>query len=91
MTFTFRHRSELLTGNDVLKRLRTRLPGPMRTATLDTPLVDLPIDSLDTVELLCLIDDEFDVRLEQRQFVELRTVGELAEVVAHMTMRGDKS
>jgi acyl carrier protein len=74
--------SSPLTGEDVLRRLRSRLPGPMRAAGTDTLLADLPIDSLDTVELLCLIDDEFGVRFEQGQFQGFRTVGDLTDVVA---------
>jgi acyl carrier protein len=74
-----------VTGDEVLERLRARLPGPMRTARTDTLLIDLPIDSLDTVELLCLIDDEFGVRFEEGQFQGFRTVGDLADVVARST------
>jgi hypothetical protein len=81
------HPPETLTGTDVLERLRARLPGPMRGARLETPIGDLPIDSLDTVELLCLIDEEFGVRFEQGEFQELQTVGELAGAVA----RGSRS
>ena len=51
----------------------------------DTQLADLSIDSLDVVELLCLIDEEFDVRLEQGRFEELGTVGNLAETIARAT------
>jgi acyl carrier protein len=75
-------RSDGLTGEDVLERLRTRFPGPLRGATADTPLANLPMDSLDVVELLCLIDDEFGVRVGQTQFQEVQTVGELAAVIA---------
>jgi acyl carrier protein len=75
-------RAALVTGEDVLERLRTRLPGPLCGARADTPLADLPIDSLDTVELLCLIDDEFGVRFEQEQYQQMRTVGDLAGFVA---------
>ena len=82
MWLTHSHRSDRLTGNEVLNRLRSRLPGPMCGASAETLLTDLPIDSLDTVELLCLIDDEFGVRFEQGQFQGFRTVGDLADVVA---------
>ena len=83
MKRTMPQASEQLTGDAVLRRLRAKLPGPLRAAGLETPLTDLPIDSLDTVELLCLIDEEFGVRFEQGQFQGFRTVGELADVVAH--------
>jgi len=73
---------EATTGSDVLARLRTRLPGPLRTARAETPLAELPIDSLDLVELLCLIEDEFGVRLDEETFARLRTVDDLAAAVA---------
>ena len=79
-------RLEPLNGDDVLGRLRGRLPGPMRGATLDTALADLPLDSLDVVDLLCLVDDEFGVRFDQGTFAEFRTVGDLADVVARAAL-----
>jgi acyl carrier protein len=91
MTFTLRRQPELLTGTQVLERLRRRLPGPMRSAQIDTLLTDLPIDSLDTVELLCLIDDEFHVRLGESEFQSFRTVGDLANVVARTAAPGAQS
>jgi acyl carrier protein len=90
MLVKLRHHSEPLTQDGVLIRLRQRLPGPLRAAAADTLLTDLPIDSLDTVELLCLIDEEFGVRFEQRLFQELRTVGDLADVVARTVRSGDQ-
>ena len=97
MTFTLRRSvssagstsgPEPLSGSDVLDRLRDRLPASMRVARADTLLCDLPIDSLDTVELLCLIDDEFRVRLGEGTFQSLRTVGDLANEVARCAARG---
>jgi acyl carrier protein len=73
---------DALTGPDVLNRLRIRLPGPMRGAELDTLLSDLPLDSLDMVELLCLIDDEFGLRFEEGELQRFRTVGHLADRIA---------
>jgi acyl carrier protein len=91
MAFTLRRAAEHLTGADVLERLRHRLPGSMRAAHPDTLLTDLPIDSLDTVELLCLIDDEFHVRLGEGVFQSFRTVGDLANEVARSAAHGAQS
>jgi acyl carrier protein len=82
MLSSLRRRNDSLTGDDILHRLRTRLPGPLRLATADTPLAQLPMDSIDFVELLCLVDDLFGVRLEQAELDAFRTVGELANAVA---------
>jgi acyl carrier protein len=93
MTFTLRRsvsRPEPLSGSEVLERLRDRLPAPLRVARADTLLSDLPIDSLDTVELLCLIDDEFRVRLGEETFQSLRTVGDLANEVARDAAQGER-
>ena len=83
-------RPEALSGSEVLERLRGRLPASMRAARADTLLSDLPIDSLDTVELLCLIDDEFHVRLGEGTFQSLRTVGDLANEVARCAAPGER-
>ena len=94
MTLTWlarRRQPECLTGEDVLQRLRSGLPGPMRGAVMSTLLTDLAIDSLDTVELLCLLDDEFGVRLGEGEFRQLRTVGEIADRVAKRASRGGHS
>jgi acyl carrier protein len=91
MTFTLRRQSERLTGTQVLERLRHRLPSAMRSAGRETLLADLPIDSLDTVELLCLIDDEFHVRVGEHEFQTFRTVGDLADLVARNVAPGAQS
>ena len=91
MTFTRRAKPEQPSGQEVLERLRRRLPAAMRGAQTDTLLADLPIDSLDTVELLCLIDDEFHVRLGEGEFQGFRTVGDLANEVARTAAHGARS
>lgn len=88
---TLRYPSSQLTSDDVLQRLRSRLPAAMRGARSDTLLADLPIDSLDVVELLCLIDDEFGVRFEQGEFKGFRTVGDLADMVVRAAVNGARS
>lgn len=77
-----RHLSKDVGRDNVVARLRRRMPGALRGAQPETPLTDLSIDSLDVVELLCVVDDEFGVRLEQRAFDEARTVGDLADRIA---------
>ena len=85
MRLKLRRERDTLTGGAILSHLRLRMPGPLRDARADTQLADLAIDSLDLVDLLCLIDEEFDVRLEQAQFDEFRTIGDLADAIARAT------
>ena len=82
MRLTLRRQPEPIAGDVVLNHLRRRLPGPLGQARSDTPLADLSIDSLDVVELLCLIDEEFNVRLEQGMLDKFATVGDLADAIA---------
>ena len=82
MRLTLGRQPEPIAADVVLNHLRTRMPGALGHARLDTPLADLSIDSLDAVELLCLVDEEFDVRLEQGSLEKFVTVGELAEAIA---------
>ena len=85
MRMKLRRRPDTLTGDAILDHLRLRMPGPLRNVRANTMLADLAIDSLDLVDLLCLIDEEFDVRLEQAEFEEFRTIGELADAIARAT------
>jgi acyl carrier protein len=61
------------------------VPGPLREARPDTPVGDLPLDSLDFVELLCAIEEEFGVRLTEVEFQGARSVADLAATIAGHT------
>ena len=62
-----------------LRRCLPRLALPIRE---DDPLAALGIDSLDTVEFLCAVHEEFGVRLTADEFHPARTFSELAAVIA---------
>ncbi len=49
------------------------------TITESTTFEDLDVDSLDTVEIIMEIEDEFDVKIEYEEVG--KTVGSLAEYV----------
>jgi acyl carrier protein len=49
-------------------RFRRCLPEPARNANEETRLADLPIDSIDTVDFLCAVHEEFGVRLNEADF-----------------------
>lgn len=69
-----------LPSHDVLPRLRARLPK--HTLDPDMPLRALGLDSMDTVELLCAIHEEFHVRLTEAEFQPDQRLGDLAETIA---------
>lgn len=50
--------------------------------TLDTNIAkDLGADSLDVVELLMSIEDEFDVEIPDEEIENIKTIGELTDYI----------
>jgi acyl carrier protein len=50
--------------------------------TRDAAFEALEIDSLDLIELAQIVEDEFGVKLESSDVAELRTVGDVVDLVA---------
>lgn len=54
--------------------------------TMDTNIAkDLGADSLDVVELLMSIEDEFEVEIPDEEIENIRTIGELTEYIQNNT------
>lgn len=50
--------------------------------TMDTDIAnDLKADSLDVVELLMAIEDEFDVEVPDEEIENIKTIGDLTEYI----------
>ncbi|MDD6012755.1 MAG: acyl carrier protein [Oscillospiraceae bacterium] len=48
------------------------------TITKDTVLIaDLGLNSLDLVNLACIVEDEFDIQIPDREIKNLKTVGDV--------------
>ena len=76
------------TTESVAKRLQLCLPHlAPQLANPFAPLVELALDSIDTVELLCVIHDEFGVRLTESEFNPRQTVGGLLSLIAREAKR----
>lgn len=69
------------TANESLIRLRQCLPVEQQDFPCNQPLVELGFDSLDTVEFLCTVDAEFDVRLLEEDLFPGQTLEGLNEVI----------
>ncbi|MBX2796336.1 MAG: hypothetical protein KTR31_01665 [Myxococcales bacterium] len=51
--------------------------------TDDAHLIDdLNLDSLDAMDLIALLEQEFSIGLDEKELVQLRTVGEMRQYVA---------
>lgn len=52
-----------------------------RGATMDTTWEQLEVDSLDLVELVQSLEDEYGVRIEDEKLKEVKTVGDAVRLV----------
>ena len=55
------------------------------TITNEHTLEDLGADSLDSVEIVLAIEQEFDIEIEDNEFDELQNFGKLVEYVDDMS------
>jgi acyl carrier protein len=68
--------------DDVLHRLSRRMPHLAHTISQpDQTLANLGLDSIDLVELLCAIESEFDVRLNDEDLQGDVTIARLVAVI----------
>jgi acyl carrier protein len=76
--------STTVTNEQIEERVRTALvefgvePGRI---SRDAELEALDVDSLDLVELAQIIEDEYGVRLQGDDMVEVKTVGQAIDLV----------
>ena len=62
--------------------LAEQLDADIDEMTMDTDIAkDLGADSLDVVELLMSIEDEFSVEIPDEEIENIRTIGELTEYI----------
>lgn len=62
--------------------LADQLDADPEELALDTNIArDLGADSLDVVELLMSIEDEFDVQIPDEEIENIRTIGELVDYI----------
>ena len=60
--------------------LAEQLDAEEETITLETNLVeDLEADSLDVVDLVMTLEDEFDMEIPDEDIVDVRTVGDIVK------------
>lgn len=74
-----------VTENDVLEEIRDQLeaikvPGA-REATPENTWTELDVDSLDLVELTQVVEERYDIDLENADFKKIKTVGDVVDLV----------
>ena len=66
----------------IAERLQLCLPRLPLCQYPETRIGDLGLDSMDTVELLCVIHQEFGVRLTESDFHQGQNIGGLLSAIA---------
>ncbi len=62
--------------------LAEQLDADAEEMTMDTKIAeDLDADSLDVVELLMSIEDEFDVKIPDEEIENFKTIGDVVEYI----------
>ena len=66
--------------------LAEQLGADEESMTMDTNIAtDLGADSLDVVELLAELQDEFDIEIPDEEIENIRTIGDLTEYIQSNT------
>ena len=73
--------------DQITDRLVRCLPRLADRLLPDARLADLALDSMDTVELLCVIHAEFGVRLTESEFHPEQTVGGLLTTISQKSIQ----
>ena len=67
---------------EIKKLLADQLDADEDDMTMETDIAkDLGADSLDVVELLMSIEDEFDIEIPDEEIENIKTIGELVEYI----------
>jgi acyl carrier protein len=74
-------------GLEIIEKLGRVLPQWKHRFTPQQPLSDLNFDSLDRVELLCVIESELSVQINEQDLTAAATVGELADFISERLYR----
>ena len=65
----------------VLKSIATSKRLPLETVTIDSDFEQLNIDSMDAVEILFVIESEFDINIPDEEVRSVRNVRQMCEGV----------
>lgn len=65
-----------------------QLGADPRKITSKTPLADLGIDSLDYVEMMMMLAEEFDFEIPEDEVENIRTIGDFVRYIEEFRRRG---
>ena len=68
----------------VMKVMATSKRIPLETVTIDAEFAQLNIDSMDAVEILFALENEFDINIPDDEVRQVRTVRQMCEGVERL-------
>jgi acyl carrier protein len=68
----------------VLKVIATSKRIPLETVTIDSEFEQIGIDSMDAVEILFALENEFDISIPDDEVRQVRNVRQMCEGVARL-------
>jgi len=78
---------------NVFKRVQSILAGhlniDLEKITLETTFAELEVDSLDLVEMIMTVEEEFDIEISDEQLVSLQGQG-VRQVVEYILQTGEQ-
>ncbi len=72
----------MATVDKVIELIASQLDKPVDSITLDKEIVqDLGADSLDVVEMLMSLEEEFNISVPEEDAVNIKTVGDIVKLI----------
>jgi acyl carrier protein len=68
----------------VLKVIATSKRIPLETVTIDSEFEQIGVDSMDAVEILFALENEFDISIPDEEVRQVRNVRQMCEGVARL-------
>ena len=76
---------KIMEAHDTAARLQRCFPRAELVISDEARIMDLALDSMDTVEFLCAIHAEFGIRLTEAEFPPEQTIGDLIAIISTRT------
>jgi nodulation protein F len=68
-------------ASKVLEKIKTHVEGDPELVTMDTPLGDLGIHSLELTEIIFDVEDEFDIQVDMNTVEAWENLGTVRDIV----------
>ena len=70
--------------NELIGLLRASLSDPPPLEPSTDLIADVGLESVQVIEYLCEVEDRFDLMIDEESIADVRTIADLAAVVARM-------